>query len=98
MIITDKLKEYGAIALSLLITIVTFGLYERSRGAAKQQIKTANAQAQADVAQANTAQVESRHATDVAVQNLPEAPAQTVATADPATAAGQLRDDGFTRP
>ena len=97
MIITDKIKEWLAILGSLLFTILTFGLYMRSRGVVAQQAKTANVQAKADVAQANAAQVESRHETDVVVQNLPEAPTQPVATADPATAAGKLRDDGFTR-
>ena len=95
--ITAKLKEWAAIIGSLLLAVLTFGLYARSRGVASQEDKTANAQAKADVAQANTAQMESRHETDAAVQNLPEAPAQPVATADPKTAAGQLRDDGFTR-
>jgi len=31
------------------------------------------------------------------IQKLPDAPAQQVATADPATAAGHLRDDGWVR-
>jgi len=95
MIITTKLKEYAAIAGSLLLAICTFGLYARSRGEAAQEVKTENAQAQADVAKADTQQVESRHETDTTVNNLPEAPAQTVGAADPKTAAGQL--DGWTR-
>lgn len=97
MIITDKLKEYAAIAFSVFLTVITFGLYMRSKGTQAQKVKTDAAVARADVAQANTAQVESRHETDIAVNNLPEAPAQSVATADPKTAAGELRDDGFTR-
>lgn len=95
--ITAKLKEWAAIIGSLLLAILTFGLYARSRGVASQEAKTANAQVQTEVAQANTAQVESRHETDAAIDNLPEAPAQPVATADPKTSAGQLDSGGWTR-
>jgi hypothetical protein len=97
MIITDKIKEWAAIIGSLLLAIVTFGLYARSRGEAAQEVKTENAQAQADVAKADTQQVESRDETNAAVNNLPEAPAQTVGNADPKTAAGQLDSGGWTR-
>lgn len=97
MIISDKLKEYAAITGSILLTLITFGMYERSRGRQSQQIQTDNAKAEAAVAKADAKQVESRHETDIAVNNLPDAPAQPIATADPATAAGKLRDDGWTR-
>jgi hypothetical protein len=95
--ITAKIKEYAAIAFAMLMAIVTFGLYARHKGVASMQANVDNADATAAAATINTAQLESRHATDVEVSKLPDAPAQTVATADPATAAGRLRDDGFTR-
>ena len=94
---TAKIKEYAAIAFSLLLPINTFGLYARRKGVDSMQVKVENADATAAAATVNTQQLESRHATDVEVAKLPDAPAQTVATADPATATGQLRDDGFTR-
>ena len=94
---TAKIKEYAAIAFSALLAIVTFGMYARSKGVASMQTKVDNADAGAAAATANTTQLDSRHATDVQVAKLPDAPAQNVGAADPATAAGQLRDDGFTR-
>jgi hypothetical protein len=69
----------------------------RSRG---KQAGEADAQAaRNDVAnaQAKTEQLESRHETDAQVARLPDAPVQAVATAAPATAAGELRDNGWVR-
>lgn len=66
--------------------------------------------AQAGADEARAAQSESESAQQVIkaanvrkdvvneVETLPVAPPQNVATADPATAAGQLRDDGWVRP
>lgn len=54
---------------------------------------TEQAQAAQQVVQAATTRQEVEHETE----QLPAAPAQTVATADPHSAAGQLRDDGWLR-
>lgn len=60
--------------------------------AAKQVAKDAQASQQATKTAASVrAEVESASA------GLPDAPAQKVADADPATAAGKLRDEGWTR-
>jgi len=92
-----KVWKYILLIGAVLAGIAVIFLKGRAAGVKHMQAKVANIQVKADVAQANAAQVESRHETDVQVSNLPEAPAQPVSTADPATAAGQLRDDGFTR-
>lgn len=58
----------------------------------KQQTQRADA-AEAEKAQDEQVikQQETRHDVDQAVESLPEAPAQRVGDADPATAAGKLR-------
>jgi hypothetical protein len=66
-------------------------LLGRSKGKAAEQVKTRAAREAAATAQATIKQLESRHETDVEVQRLPDAPAQVVADADPATAAGRLQ-------
>lgn len=88
----------GICALGALLAAV-LGVYlaGRSKGKAVEQVNTQAAQNAAATAQATTAQLESRHETDVEVAKLPDAPAQQVAAADPATAAGKLRDDGWVR-
>jgi len=53
----------------------------------------ANAQATQQITQAATTRQEVEHETD----QLPDAPPQTVATADPGTAAGKLRTGGWLR-
>jgi hypothetical protein len=82
---------------AVLAAIASIFLAGREKGKAAEQVKTQAAKQEAEVAKQTTAIVESRHETDVQVQNLPEASAQTVAAADPSTAAGELRDDGWTR-
>lgn len=96
-ILWAKFWKYILMLGAILAGIAVIFLKGRASGVKHMQAKVANIQVKADITQANAAQVESRHETDIAVNNLPEAPAQTVATAGPATAAGQLRDDGFTR-
>jgi hypothetical protein len=92
-----KLKGY-LIAFGVLVAALASAvLYGREKGKQAEAVKTTNAEVKADVATANAAQNEDRHNEDVAVQKLPDAPPQLVATADPATAAGKLRDSGFTR-
>ena len=81
---------YGIGALAGLL--LGAWLLGRSKGRAAERGKTRAAQDAAQVAQATAKQLESRHETDAQVQRLPDAPAQTVGTADPATAAGRLQD------
>jgi len=80
---------YGLAALTGML--LGAWLLGRSKGKAAEQVKTRAAQDAAATAQATTKQLESRHETDVEVQRLPDAPAQVVADADPATAAGRLQ-------
>jgi len=77
---------------AILAAIAGVWLWGREKGKASEQVKTRAAQDAAATAQATAQQLESRHETDTQVQRLPDAPAQPVATADPATAAGKLQD------
>jgi hypothetical protein len=88
------LVAFGALILAILGAI----FYGREKGKEADEAKVANVEVKADVAAANTEQVESRDATDTAVNDLPAAPAQTVGTADPTTAAGKLDSGGWTKP
>lgn len=92
-----KLKGYLITAGVFLAALAAAVLYGRSKGKAAERVKTQAAESVAATAQAVVKQMESRHETDAQVQRLPDAPAQTVGAADPATAAGKLRDDGWTR-
>lgn len=69
------------------------------QGASAQAVKDAKAQqdAQADTAGQVKAAAQTRADVEADAAKLPDAPAQKVADADPATAAGQLRQDGWTR-
>lgn len=92
-----KVWKWVAALGALLAAVAGIYFAGRSKGKAAEQVKTRAAQDAATTAQAATKQWESRHETDVQVQRLPDAPAQVVATADPATAAGKLRTDGWLR-
>lgn len=96
-ILWAKVWKYVAGLGVLLAAIAAIFLKGKSSGEAKQQAKVDQAQQKADIATQQKDITESRHDTDTKVQNLPEAPAQTVANADPATSAGHLRDDGWVR-
>jgi hypothetical protein len=80
---------YGLAAFAGLL--LSAWLLGRSKGKAAEQGKTRAAQDAAATAKATNQQLESRHETDAEVQRLPDAPAQVVADADPATAAGRLQ-------
>lgn len=69
----------------------------RESGKASNQAKVDEATQDAQIATQTAQAVETRHDIDQTVANLPEAPAQTVANADPNSALGQLRDDGWVR-
>jgi hypothetical protein len=86
-----KLKGYLIAAGALLAALAGAVLYGRSKGKAAEQGKTREAKEAATAAQATAKQLESRHETDAEVQRLPDAPAQAVGDADPATAAGRLQ-------
>lgn len=96
-ILWAKVWKYVAGLGVLLAAIAAIFLKGKSTGEAKQQAKVDQAQQKADIAIQQKDITESRHDTDTTVQNLPEAPAQMVATSQPGTAAGELRDDGWTR-
>lgn len=74
--------------------------YEAFRKGKHAQANT-DAAKDAKAAQEATAAIQAASQTrtevDNAITTLPDAPAQTVATADPATAAGELRTDGWVR-
>jgi len=80
---------YGLAALAGLL--LGAWLLGRSKGKVAEQGNTRAAQEAAAAAATTTKQLESRHETDAEVQRLPDAPAQVVADADPATAAGRLQ-------
>jgi len=61
------------------------------------QDKAADAQSLAEAAQEAVNAANVRKDVENETAKLPDAPAQQVATADPATAAGRLRDDGWVR-
>lgn len=94
-----KFKAYVLGIGAFLLALAGAWLYGREQGKATQKKSD-----QEDLATANQKAVEqvqhvqeSRNETDAKVEDLPTAPAQKVADADPATAAGKLRDDGWLR-
>lgn len=95
-----KLKGWLIGAGAFVLLVLSAWLLGRSKGKAAQkatddaQQAKANAQAAQQVQQVQ----ESRHETDAENAALPDAGPQKVADADPATAAGRLRDDGWVRP
>lgn len=88
----------GICALGALLAAV-LGVYlaGRSKGKAVEQVNTQAAQNAAATAQATVHAHEVRNEVEIETAKLPDAPPQQVGTADPATAAGKLRDDGWTR-
>ena len=86
---------YGIAALAGLL--LGAWLAGRSKGKQAEQVKTRAAQEAAATAQATVHVHEVRRDVEIETAKLPDAPAQRVAHADPATAAGRLRDDGWTR-
>lgn len=92
-----KLKSYLIAAGALLAALAGAVLYGRAKGKAAEQGKTREAQQAATAAQAAVHAHEVRDEVENETAKLPDAPPQSVAIADPATAAGRLRDDGWTR-
>lgn len=99
MSVLSKLYGWLAAAGAVLLAIVTVGLYGRHKGkqAAEQAEAARDAQANAQAAQHVIQAHEVRNEVEAENAKLPDAPAQPVATADPDTSAGRLRDDGWVR-
>ena len=86
----------GAFVLAILGALV----YGRETGKHKQKQvdDAANQASNQEAAKQSQNAVEDRNHVDSEVEKLPDALVQQVATADPATAAGKLRDDGWVQP
>lgn len=97
--IWTRLRAWVIAAGAVLIAIASAWLYGRRQGKVAQQQADAyrDAQANARAAQQRADAQETRNEVEAEVSQLPPAPPQTVATADPSTAAGKLRDDGWVR-
>lgn len=82
---------------AVIITVLSAWFVGRMQGAGHQKKKDdeQNSNANEEAAKQVTQAIEDRAHVDSEVQKLPDAPAQKVETADPATAAGKLRDDGW---
>jgi hypothetical protein len=94
-----KLSGFALAAGGVLIALAGAWLYGRHQAHAADDAETAARdakQAAADAAE-RAHQTEVRHDVEVQTAQLPDAPPQQVAAADPATAAGRLRDNGWTR-
>lgn len=93
-----KIWKYLAGIAVLAAAVGAIFLKGRESGKASNQAKVDEATQDAKIATQSAQAVETRHDIEAANSQLPEAPAQKVADADPATAAGKLRDDGWMQP
>lgn len=96
-------KTWLIAILAAIVAAVAAYLLGRKQGSSAATAE-AGAQQQAQQAENNVAaaqaaaeHAEVRHDVETQTAALPDAPAQRVADADPSTAAGQLRDNGWTR-
>jgi type II secretory pathway pseudopilin PulG len=98
--ILAKLKTWALALLAVLAAIAGALLYGRRKGrqAAEQAEAVRDAQANAQAAQQVIQAHEVRDEVEAENAKLPKAGPQAVATADPDTAAGRLRDDGWVLP
>jgi hypothetical protein len=96
-IVWAKIWKYIVGIAVLAAAIAAIFLKGRESGKASNQAKVDEATQDAQIATQTAQAVETRHDIDQTVAQLPEAPAQTVATADHNSALGQLRDDGWVR-
>lgn len=92
-----KVRGYLIAAGVFLAALAAAVLYGRSKGKAAEQGKTRAAQEAATAAQATVHAHEVRDEVENETAKLPDAPPQRVGDADPASAAGKLRDDGWVR-
>lgn len=98
--ILAKLKTWALALFAVLAAIAGALLYGRRKGkqAAEQAEAVRDAQANAQAAQQVIQAHEVRDEVEAENAKLPNAGPQAVATADPDTAAGRLRDDGWVLP
>lgn len=94
-----KLKLWALGILAAIVAVASAWLLGRHKGAATQKAAQTASDAQAAVraAQDTIKAHEVRHEVEAEFQKLPDAPPQRLGTADPATAAGRLRTDGWLR-
>ena len=94
-----KVKGWAIGLAALVLAIAAAWLLGRREGkvVAKAGASEQQAENNAAAAQAQAAHAEVRHEVENDTAKLPDAPAQRVADADPATAAGHLRNDGWVR-
>lgn len=93
----EKLEFWAACVLGVLAGIAVAVLYGYAKGKQHAAAKVQQAKQQvADVTATLHANEERQHV-DTEVQAAPPAAPQKLADADPVTAAGQLRDDGWLR-
>jgi hypothetical protein len=96
-------KTWLLAILAAVVAVAAAYLVGRKKGGDDVEEKASDQQAaqqatnNAAVAQAAADHAEVRHDVESETAALPDAPAQRVADADPGTAAGQLRDEGWTR-
>lgn len=98
--LTTKLGRWLAGIAAVLAAILGVWLAGHRSGKQAQKHKDDEASSEANHKAAEAVQKvsEDRAHVDSEVEKLPDAGIQEVATADPATAAGRLRDDGWVRP
>lgn len=92
-----KVWKYIVAFGALMLAVAGIYLKGRKEGKATQVAinATVMTKANAQAAQQVTKVQESRNETDAKINALPASPIQAVDIADPATAAGHLRDDGW---
>ena len=94
--------KLGRFALELFALLVAFGatalaMFEKGKRKQADTDKAKDAQANAQATQQITQAATTRQEVENETAQLPAAPPQTVATADPDTAAGKLRTGGWLR-
>lgn len=94
-----KLRTAALVLAAMVASILSAWLFGRRAGKqAQQQADTArDAKASAQAAQDTIKTQEVRRNVETEIAKLPDAPPQRLSTADPSTAAGRLRDDGWMR-
>lgn len=103
LFLKTRIGRFVAAAVAVTIAVLGAFLAGRHKGATHQKNADLATAAQGMVEAANAAVKQTQDAAqaradvEAATAQLPDAPAQKVAGADPATAAGKLRDEGWTR-
>lgn len=99
MTLLAKIKGWAIGLAALLVAVAAAWLLGRREGKVVAAASAGKQQAEnnAAAAQAQAEHAEVRHEVEVETDKLPDAPVQRVVDADPDTAAGHLRDDGWMR-